>query len=225
MRDPIAAVARPRGNCPAGQKDGGPARAETRALRRISANQDANISIFSPRKSVKIRNLAGIAAIATERGSHNVAAGLWYAVIRAGRSPAIRRLRAAFSLFGDRIDDRQLPILRAELKAVANALGPARDLHVLVSEVGVGGDLLSHLDALRAKEVRAAQAMLSTCEFQRLLFDIALWVEGGDWIAESGDAGGEQELSHFATSVLSRRRRKLKSASADSIIARLRAAK
>lgn len=41
---------------------------------------------------------------------------------------AIRRLRATFSLFGDVVDDEAAPVLRAELKAVAKELGPARDL-------------------------------------------------------------------------------------------------
>jgi triphosphatase len=126
---------------------------------------------------------------------------------------AIRRLRAAFSLFGDVVDDRTLPLLRSELKAVANCLGPARDLDVLVKQIAnADPDLLRHLDALRSKAVRSAQTMLATAEFQRLLFDFALWIESGDWIGQSQGDWRERELAQFAGSELSRRRRKLKAA-------------
>ena len=132
---------------------------------------------------------------------------------------AIRRLRAAFSLFGNIMDDPALPILRAELKAVANALGPARDLDVLVRQVrqsksaaAADSDLVDHLEALRADAVRAAQAMLATGEFQRLLFDIAIWIENGKWLAQGDETGSGLALAQFARSELSRRRRKLKAA-------------
>lgn len=132
---------------------------------------------------------------------------------------AIRRLRAAFSLFGDIIDDATLPVLRAELKAVANALGPARDLDVLARQIrqskraaAAQADLVDHLESLRADAVRAAQAMLETGEYQRLLFDIAIWIESGDWLAQGEGAGTGLTLAQFARSELSRRRRKLKAA-------------
>lgn len=127
---------------------------------------------------------------------------------------AIRRLRAAFSVFGDVIEDKTLPLLRAEFKAVAQALGPARDLDVLIRQIaGADDELLSHLGVLRSKAVQAAQAMLSTGEFQRLLFELALWIESGDWIVQGHEAGGDRELAPFAGAELSRRRRKLKRAS------------
>lgn len=124
---------------------------------------------------------------------------------------AIRRLRAAFSLFRDVIEDSKLPVLRAELKAVANALGSARDLHVLVRQVGDNGELRRHLEALLADATRSVQAMLSTGAFQHLLFDISLWIESGDWLTAASDK--DTDLREFAASELARRRRKLSAAS------------
>lgn len=131
---------------------------------------------------------------------------------------AIRRLRAAGTLFGDLTGEGAGPVLRAELKAVASGLGRARDMHVLFERVakaarGSDGDLddmLAHLAEQRDKAVASAQAMLAAEPFQRLLFEFAEWLEAGDWLSRRGEAGGEQPLLPFASGVLSRRRRKLR---------------
>jgi inorganic triphosphatase YgiF len=130
---------------------------------------------------------------------------------------AVRRLRAAFSLFGKAIDDEVAPILRAALKAVANGLAPARDLHVLIEQVAShrpDGDpewleLEDLLVASKDDAVREAQAMLKSPQFQRLLFEIAGWIEGGDWLAHNRETARDKPLMPFARSVLSRRCRKL----------------
>jgi triphosphatase len=122
----------------------------------------------------------------------------------------IRRLRAAFSLFGSRVTDAQSPVFRAEWKAAAAALGPARDLHVLIERVEAAAaargedaaDLLQSLYDKRAAATAEAQATLAGAPFQHLLIGFAEWLERG-----MPDAGGP--LTQFAAEVLGRRRRKL----------------
>jgi triphosphatase len=123
---------------------------------------------------------------------------------------AIRRLRAAFSLFGHSVADARSPIFRAEWNATAASLGPARDLHVLierveaaVAESGADADeLLQRLRGQRAAATRAAQAALAGTAFQHLLVRFAEWLERG--MPEA-----EEPLTAFAGDVLGRRRRKL----------------
>ena len=131
---------------------------------------------------------------------------------------AIRRLRAAWSLFRDVADDDVAPVLRAEFKAVANALGPARDLHVLIDRVSSAarasdqdaGELLAHLGARLDKATRSAQKLLAGGSFQRLLFQFAGWIEGGKWLNSNEKTGGCQPLVPFAARALSRRQRKMR---------------
>ncbi len=135
---------------------------------------------------------------------------------------AIRRLRAACSLFKDVADDEEAPVLRAELKAVALALGPPRDLHVLIGRVSTAagasdqdaGELLAHLSARLDAATQSAQTLLAGGSFQRLLFQFAGWIEGGKWLKRKGETGGNQPLAPFATRALSRRRRKMRRLSA-----------
>ena len=131
---------------------------------------------------------------------------------------AMRRLRAAWSLFGNVVEDDAAAALRAQLKAVANGLGPARDLHVLLgrtrSAAASGDDdvceLQAHLGARRDAAVQSAQALLAASPFQCLLFDLAGWIENGKWLARIGETGGSRPLTPFAAKMLSRRRRKLR---------------
>lgn len=123
---------------------------------------------------------------------------------------AIRRLRAAFSLFGDRVADAESPIFRAEWKAVASGLGPARDLHVLTARVeeaaaatdADAGELIHRLRGQRAAATRDAQTMLAGATFQRLLVRFAEWLE-----RDMPDPA--EPLAEFAERVLARRRRGL----------------
>jgi inorganic triphosphatase YgiF len=127
---------------------------------------------------------------------------------------AMRRLRAAFSVFGDAVADADSAIFRAEWKAAANGLGPARDLHVLldrvesaVTEQAIEADEL--LDLLRrrcASATRDAQDLLRGQGFQQLLIRFAEWLERAPFRASSR-AG--RPLTEFAEHKLGRRRRKL----------------
>jgi inorganic triphosphatase YgiF len=131
---------------------------------------------------------------------------------------AIRRLRAALTLFADVTSDEIGTVLRAELKAVALALGPARDLDVLVARVTAAaqaadddlGEMLDHLVSQRGTALASAKALLAAEPFQRLLFQFAAWLEGGAWLSRTGETGADQPVMPFAAHILSRRRRKLR---------------
>jgi inorganic triphosphatase YgiF len=121
---------------------------------------------------------------------------------------AIRRLRAAFSLFGDAVADDHSLVFRAEWKAAAAGLGPVRDLDVLIARIAAGADgnehddLLAHLQSRRAIAATAAQALLAGADFQQLLVRFAEWLERGMPCAPA-------PLATFATDILRRRRRTL----------------
>lgn len=131
---------------------------------------------------------------------------------------AIRRLRAALTLFEDMTRDEIGTVLRAELKALAMALGPARDLHVLVERVTAAArnadddldEMLDHLTRQRETALASAQALLAAKPFQRLLFEFAAWLEAGEWLSRKSETGADQSLVPFAAGTLSRQRRKLR---------------
>lgn len=130
---------------------------------------------------------------------------------------ALRRLRAACGLFRAIVDDAACPVLRAELKAAATGLGPARDGQVLLDRIVAGAgaagqdsaELAAHLSARRDEGMASAQAFLAAPSFQHLLFEAAIWIEGGEWLART--AGPQQaDLAATAADILSRQRRKLR---------------
>ncbi|HEY6869923.1 MAG TPA: CHAD domain-containing protein, partial [Novosphingobium sp.] len=102
---------------------------------------------------------------------------------------AIRRLRTALALFSGGPEAR---IFAAEFRALALALAPARDLHLLheragceVSRAGTEdlADLLAALAAGRDRALDAARQVLAGEPFQRLLVRFALWLEAADGLA------------------------------------------
>ena len=133
---------------------------------------------------------------------------------------AIRRLRAGIGLFGPLFaNDAQSEVLNAELMAAANALGPARDAHVLLERLAAvpaseGQDcaeLLAHVRSMAEQAMQSAQAFLAGAEFQRLLFAFTLWVERGDWLEQDCSA----QLPQFAAKALRKRRRKIRRMGSD----------
>ncbi len=125
---------------------------------------------------------------------------------------AIRRLRAAFSLFGAAVDDEALAAIDAELKSVARVLAPVRDLDVLLVRFEGGkvpaeiDELRDHLKGQRLAVQEEAIAVVSSPRFQQLLFELAHWIEAGAWQAARL---AKQPLAPFAIAVLKHRRRKL----------------
>ena len=130
---------------------------------------------------------------------------------------AIRRLRAGLSLFGALFaDDAQAEVLDAEFKAAANATGPARDTQVLLDRLcAVPGSheagpakLVAHVRSVVDKATASTQALLAGPAFQALLFQLALWIERGDWLNHAHDA--DRPLPRFAAHALRKRRRKIR---------------
>ena len=128
---------------------------------------------------------------------------------------AIRRLRAAFALFGRALlaRDPQVEALRDGLRMAARALGPARDLHVLRRRVlahgplddAAGQSLLTMLAHAEAEATHAAQVALAGEAIQRLPLRMALWLERGEWLAEA-----TAPLADLSATLLDRQRKRLR---------------
>jgi len=128
------------------------------------------------------------------------------AVLRAARDPdavhqlrvALRRLRAAVTLFKDVVADGERDRIRSELKWMADQLGDARDLHVFITTTlepqreAKQGDphfarLLEEYDTRRDRAYRKAQSAVSSRRFQRGVLAVAAWTEAGAWIANADE--------------------------------------
>lgn len=115
---------------------------------------------------------------------------------------AIRRLRAALSLFGKDLLalDPQAPVWRQELRDAAMLLAPARDLHVLAQSIQHPPKALLRAEAAATHSAREG---LSQPRFQRLWLQLALWLEDGAYLA-SPLAGAAVEP--LAAAMIERRR-------------------
>lgn len=145
---------------------------------------------------------------------------------------AVRRLRAGLKLFqgaigaeGDTGDDTPgIGHFRARFREVAQALGPARDLHVLLEhleaaapreetgagEVGAGDALVTELTARREAALASAGAALASGPVQRLLLEFAIWLEGLGGAGSAADTDEADGLTVFAAKRLKRCRKKLR---------------
>lgn len=137
---------------------------------------------------------------------------------------AIRRLRSAFSLFGDLICDPQSEQLRAELKRLSAPLGNARNLDVFLTktlpkerarhpdEIGLLS-LERHLEAQRTEAYAAVLTMLNSDEWRRFVLDLVFWINTGPWLIDTGAKAArerDQSAKAFGVSVLEKRRRQVK---------------
>ncbi len=131
---------------------------------------------------------------------------------------AIRRLRAAISVFGSLLVGADGEKVLAEIKWLAALLGAARDLDVFIEEIldPVGQEFKAEIAVLRksfmarrAARYRALREALNSPEFGRLLFDCAAWIEGGAWLeAKENKAARRQPVLEHAAKVLEKRRTK-----------------
>src|SRR5262249_46392297 len=105
---------------------------------------------------------------------------------------ALRRLRAAISLFSDMLHDPQTHALKAEFKWITGELGPARELDVFLKRVvapnadrnprGPGVIVLvRELQQQREDAFSRASAAVDSPRFRNLVLDTAAWIESGDW--------------------------------------------
>jgi inorganic triphosphatase YgiF len=111
---------------------------------------------------------------------------------------ALRRLRAAISLFADILLDPQTEAMKAEFKWISGELGPARELDVFIKLVvkpvaddkpnGPGVAVLAKdLQQRRDEAFSRAQAAVESMRFRGLMLDTAAWIEAGDWTRNVDD--------------------------------------
>jgi triphosphatase len=132
---------------------------------------------------------------------------------------ALRRLRAAMSLFSPVVGDDRAEAIKAELRWLAQELGPARDLDTLILEViqpmrsrhknepGLAsiGQMFTRR---RLKCYQRAQAAVQSARFRSLVLDSVEWVEAGPWSASEDAlkrARRELPIEVFAAGQLSHR--------------------
>jgi CHAD domain-containing protein len=131
---------------------------------------------------------------------------------------AVRRLRAALSLFKPMVDDRDHDRLRRELAWVSDLLGAARDLDVMQVEtfepqVNAGAAPLGATSLLvevgkRRKEARQTlHAALHSDRMRKLLFDLVRWLDHGEWQARTE---AQEEAPKQAREFLARKFKQLR---------------
>ena len=136
---------------------------------------------------------------------------------------ALRRLRAAFSLFSDLVSDAQLARLKGEIKWITGELAPARELDVYLAQAvapaknrhrdGGMSTLEADLRRRRAQALARARIAAASPRYRNLLFDLVAWIETGAWAnprEKAARRGLDRAVRKQAAEELSRRRRKIK---------------
>ncbi len=138
---------------------------------------------------------------------------------------ALRRLRAALTLFAPVIPDPQRRALSGEVKWLADALGPARDADVLhldliapvAAKLAAGGGDVGDLDRLMERAARAREvahgpvrAALRDPRYGHLQIRLGLWLESRAWLQGAGEAAHARDLAGFAARCLDKRHRQVK---------------
>ena len=137
---------------------------------------------------------------------------------------ALRRLRAAISLFSVVVGDDRASTIKAELRWLAQEFGPARDLDTLLVEVikplrkqhasEPGLVSISNMFARkRLKSYLQAHEAVQSARFRRLVLDTAEWVETGSWNTSEDAlmrARREMPIEIFAAEQLSQRRKRIR---------------
>jgi len=134
---------------------------------------------------------------------------------------ALRRLRAAISLFSDMLTNPQTEALENEFKWITGELGPAREYEVLLKHVarsvtdrrrdGPGTALVSReLRQKREDALARARTAVESLRFRDLALDTAAWIETGDWTGNPNDAAGMLRQRPFAAVAAEQLRRQCK---------------
>jgi inorganic triphosphatase YgiF len=137
---------------------------------------------------------------------------------------ALRRLRAAISLFSDVVRDDRINTIKTELRWLAREFGPARDLDSFVIEVlkplrkqhanepGLAS-IRKLLARKRLKSHRRVQEAVQSAQFHALILDTAEWVEAGPWSMSEDPlmrSLREMPIEIYAAERLSQRRKKIR---------------
>ena len=137
---------------------------------------------------------------------------------------ALRRLRAAISLFSDVVSDDRINTIKIELRWLAQELGPARDLDTFIIEVlkplrkqyakEPGFVSISKMFARkRLKSYRRAEEAVQSARFRTLVLDTAEWIEAGPWSISEDPlmrARRDMPIEIRAVEQLSQRRKKIR---------------
>jgi triphosphatase len=136
---------------------------------------------------------------------------------------ALRRLRAAISLFADMLVDAQTQEMKSRFRWITGELGPAREFDVFIRRVlnpvahdkpgEAGVAVLTHDFEQERKEAfeRACRAIESE-RFRDLMIDTAAWIEAGDWSRnadERASALRTTSITMLAADELNQRRKKV----------------
>jgi triphosphatase len=137
---------------------------------------------------------------------------------------ALRRLRAAISVFAGVVSDDRIETIKTELRWLARELGPARDIDTLLFEVikplrkrHAGEPGLASISNMftrkRLAGYRQAQAAVQSARFRALVLDTAEWIEAGPW-STSDDvamrARRDLPIEIYAAEQLARRCKKIR---------------
>ena len=134
----------------------------------------------------------------------------------------LRRLRAAISLFGAILRDKQSTAIKGELKWLTVELGPARELEVLMQRVVEPVQkrhphwqgfsvLLGELTQKRETALTPARDAVTSARFRALTLDTDAWLEVGHWTEPKDDLlreRGDIPVEVFAAEQLALRFRK-----------------
>ncbi len=199
-----------------------------RGYRSLAVSSESSVKSTAAALSPRMTSAAAFQAIAGSCLRHLMANE---ALIRETMSPeavhqarvALRRLRAAISLFAAANRDEARSGVRAELRWMANQMGEARDLDVYIEKVlepaqaHRGDDKFVELLAdYRQRRQRAYETMAAAVRSPRFVYgalDAAAWVEAGAWLSNPRDSGKrarERPVVEHAREELSRRWRKVR---------------
>lgn len=137
---------------------------------------------------------------------------------------AIRRLRAAISLFSQMLAGQQTEAMKSKLKWIASELGPARELDVFVERVvkrveadgpaGVGWHSVSrNIRRRRRRAFGSVEAAVASARYRDIVLDASEWIEAGDWTKNMDDfvrALRERPIAAAAAEELRRRCKKIR---------------
>ena len=134
---------------------------------------------------------------------------------------ALRRLRAALTLFKDVVSDTRVESIKAELRWITDALGAARDLDVYLDTVllparertGPNPDLDRNVAEAQAGRDRAygdLAAALRSPRYTRALIETAGWIEGGPWLSRGDGEPPGRAAADLARAQLKRRWRSVR---------------
>ena len=137
---------------------------------------------------------------------------------------ALRRLRAAISLFSQVVIDDRINAIKTELRWLARECGPARDVDTLLIEVlkplrkqhknEPGFVSISKMfERQRLKGYQQAMAAVQSARFRTLVLDAAEWIEAGPWTTSEDApirACRDSPIESYAAEQLSRRRKKIR---------------